>query len=66
MASIAQHLKKILSAMYGEDVRNAIHDSIEAINEEVIDYGATASQKAAEAAEKDNFLHWRCAGSHPR
>ena len=52
MASIAQHLKKILSAMYGEDVRNAIHDSIDAINKEVIDYGATASKKAAEAARK--------------
>ena len=50
MASIAQHLKKILSAMYGEDVRNAIHDSIDAINKEVIDYGAVASKKAAEAA----------------
>ena len=54
MANIAEYLKKILSSRYGRDVRQSIHDGINAINEEVIDYGATASQKAAEAAEKAN------------
>lgn len=35
MAKIQEQLTKILSAVYGKDVRNAIHDSIFAINKEV-------------------------------
>lgn len=51
MANIFEHLQSILSARYGRDVRQSIHDSIEAINAEVIDYGAKASEKADEAAQ---------------
>lgn len=50
MANIAEYLKKILSSRYGRDVRQSIHDGINAINNEVVDYGTTASKKAAEAA----------------
>ncbi|MBA4687239.1 MAG: hypothetical protein H2184_08795 [Candidatus Galacturonibacter soehngenii] len=35
MASIAKYLNNILSAVYGKDVRQSIHDSIKKINEEV-------------------------------
>ena len=35
MANIQTLLAKIMSAIYGEEVRGAIHDSIEAINDEV-------------------------------
>lgn len=36
MANIDVYLKRILSAIYGEEVRGSIHDAIEAINEESI------------------------------
>ncbi|MDY5159635.1 hypothetical protein [Actinotignum urinale] len=35
MANVKTHLNKILSAIYGKDVRAAIHDSIDAINTQV-------------------------------
>lgn len=35
MADIGSYLKKILSAVYGEEVRGSIHDAISAINGEV-------------------------------
>lgn len=35
MANITEYLQKILSARYGRDVRQSIHDGIEAINNEV-------------------------------
>jgi len=35
MASIATYLQKIKSAIYGEEVRDSIHDAINAMNEEV-------------------------------
>jgi hypothetical protein len=50
MANISGFLSSILKAIYGEDVRNAIHDSIKTINEEVIDYNAYVTQKANETA----------------
>ncbi|HBV83432.1 MAG TPA: hypothetical protein DEB74_11720 [Lachnospiraceae bacterium] len=50
MANISGFLSNILKAMYGEDVRDAIHDSINTINEEVIDYNAYVTQKANETA----------------
>lgn len=50
MADIDKYLQAIMDARYGKDVRQSIHDGINAINNEVVDYGATASQKAAEAA----------------
>lgn len=35
MANITTYLKNILSAVYGKDVRQSIHDGIEEINNEV-------------------------------
>ena len=35
MANITEKLKNILNSIYGKDVRESIHDSIKAINEEV-------------------------------
>lgn len=35
MANIKEYLDNILSAIFGKDVRQSIHDSIEAMNEEV-------------------------------
>lgn len=34
MANISSHLSRILSAVYGEEIRGSIHDAIEAINNE--------------------------------
>lgn len=54
MADLKANLAKISSAVYGRDVRSAIHDSIAAMNEEV--EGNTKAcdegEKAREAAEK--------------
>ena len=56
MASIATYLRLIKNAVYGEDVRDSIHDAISAINDENVnvldtarDYRNTA-QNAAQAA----------------
>lgn len=38
MANIDNYLRQILSAIYGKDVRQSIHDSISAINNEVLNY----------------------------
>ena len=35
MANITTYLKNILSSIYGRDVRQSIHDGIEAINSDV-------------------------------
>ncbi len=35
MAKITEYLKKIMSARYGEEVRDSIHDSIEAMNNQI-------------------------------
>ena len=35
MADIDKELKKILSAVYGKDVRQAIHDSIQQCEEDI-------------------------------
>ena len=43
MANIKEYLDNILSAIFGKDVRQSIHDSIEAINEEVAE-SITTSQ----------------------
>lgn len=51
MANVTKYLEQLLVARYGKDVRQALHDSIKEINEEVTDYGTTASQKAEEAAQ---------------
>ena len=32
MANISTYLQKILSAVYGEEVRGSIHDAIDAMN----------------------------------
>lgn len=42
MADIQQYLDDILKARYGKDVRQSIHDAINAINEAVIDSGLDA------------------------
>lgn len=50
MANVKTYLSKILSAVYGKDVRGAIHDSIAAINQQV--ETTTAAESARIAAEK--------------
>ena len=34
MADISSYLKKILEAIYGEEVRGSIHDALAAMNQE--------------------------------
>lgn len=53
MAQVKPYLEKILSAVYGKDVRGAIHDSIEKINMQVEQTTADeASRKQAEKARE--------------
>lgn len=54
MAKISEYLKKIKEAVYGYEVRDAIHDSIEQCYSDV----TTAKTLANEAALKiDNFAN---------
>ena len=50
MASVKQYLSKILSARFGKDVREAIHDSIYAMNEQLENAEAFISDKSDIAA----------------
>ena len=50
MANVTGYLNKILSAVYGKDVRQSIYDSINAINTQVEGYvSAEKSRVTAEA-----------------
>ena len=53
MANIDSYLKQILTAIYGKDVRQSIHDSISAINNDVLNYNAYVSSalKNAQTSE---------------
>lgn len=55
MASISTYLAKILSAIYGEEVRGSIHDAISAINDE----SETAMKYASD--EKDSAAAYAAA-----
>lgn len=46
MANITEHLKKVLTAVYGRDVRNSYHDALKAINDET--ENTTARQQTVE------------------
>ena len=53
MANVSTYLAKILSAVYGEEVRGAIHDAIDAMNTEsssAMSYAKTAQDSATESA----------------
>ena len=53
MADVNTYLAQILSATYGEEVRSAIHDSINAMNVEsssAMDYAETAQDSASSSA----------------
>lgn len=53
MANVSTYLAKILSAVYGEEVRGAIHDAIEAMNTEssnAMSYAKTAKDSATVSA----------------
>lgn len=49
MANITEHLKKILTARYGRDVRQSIYDSIDAINTQVTECENSAYNSAKSA-----------------
>ena len=51
MSNIAEFLQKILSARYGKDVRQSIHDAIEEVDK-VADTAQNSATKAAEAARE--------------
>ena len=54
MADISSYLKKILEAIYGEEVRGSIHDALAAMNQEssnAMEFAATAKDSAAASAE---------------
>lgn len=55
MADISSFLRKILEAVYGEEVRGSIHDALAAMNVEssnAMEFAATAKDSAAASAEK--------------
>lgn len=53
MANISSYLQKIMSAIYGEEVRGSIHDALAAMNTEssnAMEYAKTAKDSAAASA----------------
>lgn len=53
MADISSFLKKILSAIYGEEVRGSIHDALAAMNTEsssAMEFASTAKVRTGNAA----------------
>ena len=75
MADISQYLQDILDAVYGEDVRNSIHDAIEIINDvsEVILTTGTAVTSASSSStgfytdslylNTNTYELWKCIGT---
>ena len=75
MADISQYLQDILDAVYGEDVRNSIHDAIEIINDvsEVILSTGTAVTSASSSStgfytdslylNTNTYELWKCIGT---
>lgn len=51
MADVNKYLADIKEAVYGEEVRSSIHDAIDVINKEVVDYNAVVTEKSEAAAE---------------
>ena len=43
MADVSRYLEDILAAVYGEEVRQSIHDAIQAINQEAVKAALDAS-----------------------
>ena len=52
MASITENLKKILAAVYGRDVRQAIHDGIAGCDENIKAECSNREKAEQEAREK--------------
>lgn len=55
MADISSYLKKILEAIYGEEVRGSIHDALSAMNVEsnkAMEFASTAQDSAQASAEQ--------------
>ena len=75
MADISQYLQDILDAVYGEDVRNSIHDAFEIINDvsEVILTTGTAVTSASSSStgfytdslylNTNTYELWKCIGT---
>lgn len=57
MANIDKELQAINDAIYGEEVRSAIHDGIKAVNDSATDSALVAETKAEIAIEKANEAH---------
>lgn len=51
MADVNKYLADIKEAVYGEEVRSSIHDAIDVINKEVVNYNAVVTEKSEAAAE---------------
>ena len=56
MANIDTYLENIMQARYGRDVRQSIHDGIEAINEDAENAVDIATQAKGEAKTAQAFL----------
>ncbi|MGI6256593.1 MAG: hypothetical protein ACOYJU_00780 [Anaerovoracaceae bacterium] len=50
MASISTYLQRILSSVYGREVRQSLHDGLSAINDEVVTYNSQEQSRVS--AEK--------------
>jgi hypothetical protein len=58
MASIAAYLQRILSAVYGEEVRGSIHDAVNAINKESSEAMELARQYSSNPPKPQNGTWW--------
>lgn len=54
MANVTTYLNKILSAVYGKDVRQSIYDSINAINTQVEGYVSAEKSRVTAEANRNN------------
>lgn len=53
MANVKTHLNKILSSVYGKDVRGAIHDAIDAINNQVETTTQSEARRVSAETERE-------------
>ena len=55
MANVTTYLNKILSAVYGKDVRQSIYDSINAINTQVEGYVSAEKSRVTAVLKKSGY-----------
>ena len=66
MANVTAYLNKILSAVYGKDVRQSIYDSINAINTQVEGYVSAEKSRVTAEANRNSAEKIRVSNENDR